>query len=118
MDAPSPPPVSYIISLEFRGTSDVVLTIGPLIITSVNAEDGYWGSFEINWENKGWFYCHFFEDVDPYKGCPLGTGVPEWLIERTGDSYPLRKKLLWTSLTWFGSALAWHERLMNRLRRT
>jgi hypothetical protein len=59
MDAPSPPLVSYIISLEFWGTSDVVLTVGPLIITSVNAEDGYWGSFEINWENKGWFIALF-----------------------------------------------------------
>jgi hypothetical protein len=111
------PNVDYIISLEFWGTSDVVLTIGPLCITSVNTGCYDWGSFEILWGKRAYLYCSFVEDIDPYKGYTLGTGVPEWRIEHLGSSLATRKTIC-NSLTWFGPAFAWHERLIKRLRRT
>jgi hypothetical protein len=102
--------INYRISLEFWGSDNVVLTVGPLQITSINRDNGSWGSFEILWGEEGYLYCHFLEDCDPYNGKWDGiSGVAEWTLERLGQ------KTIWTSLQWFGPISAQFDRWLNRL---
>jgi len=101
--------VDYRISLEFWGSDVVVLTLGPLQIASMSKVDASWGSFEILWSDKVYFYCHFFEDCDPYNSKWDGTGYPEWLLEKLGQ------KTLWTSLQWFEPLQARFNRWVSRL---
>ena len=102
--------VKYGISLKFWNANDTILTIGPLQITSMSRDDASWGSFEILWGDKGYLYCHFLEDCDPYNGKWNGiTGVPEWRLERLGQ------KTIWTSLQWFGQLHARFDRWVSRL---
>jgi hypothetical protein len=108
------PKVNYRISLEFWGSTDVVLTVGPLQITSINSDEGDWGSFEILWDDRIYLYCHYFPDFDPFTGVLTGYGVPEWMIERCG-ARP-RPKTIWNSLHWFGRIHARFDRWIDRLR--
>lgn len=106
--------VNYRISLEFWSSTDVVLTVGPLQITSSNTDEWGWGYFEILWNGKYFLYCHLLEDCDPYNGRIFGPGMPEWEIGQCGSKPGFRT--LWTSLQWFGPIHARFDLLINRLR--
>lgn len=75
------PAVELNFGITFYGCNDLVITLGPLIITSISTEDGSWGAFEILWNKRGYLYCYLYQEMDCYKMKDTGFTCPEWYIQ-------------------------------------
>ena len=106
-----PADIKYGISLEFWSSNDMVIQVGPLQITSIGKDWSDWGSFEILWSDHWYFYCHFLQDCDPYKGETFITGEPHWVL------YNMRKRRdIWCSTRETTKLRNWWNGVVNRLR--
>lgn len=100
---------SVTFGINFFEDKDVSIRIGPLEITSINTIDEYWGSFEISIDGKGYLYCWYAEDVDPYRYATTGHGEPEWYIASIES-----KRTLWTSSRFLYPIWDWYRGIKKK----
>lgn len=91
----------------------MVITIGPLQITSMSKDWSEWGSFEILWADQWYFYCHFLQECDPYNGKTFGVGEAQWVLHNMKT-----KRDIWCLTAQTYKVKNWWNRVRNRLHGT
>jgi hypothetical protein len=83
------------IGIALHDPGDTSFEFGPLKIISMSTDEYCWGSTEFQWNESRCLYCHYFEEMDPYKYETTGHGEPEWFISthKAGEPY----RVLWSS---------------------